>query len=109
MQYLSICYTEVIFLPANALTLVIPIKKTCSFPKGLDPWILSATEEWIIKKQPRVAAPFENEKQEKSVSRNKNTLILFFRKCNYSDIHDGKSTSEHINHLCQNFSPNSLN
>lgn len=28
VQYLSICYTEVIFLPANALTLVIPIKKT---------------------------------------------------------------------------------
>lgn len=80
------------FLTSQCPYISYPHQKNCSFPKGLDPWILPAIEEWIIKNQPRIAAPFENKKRTKSVSRNKNnTFILFFLKRNCADIHDGKS------------------
>lgn len=78
------------FLTSQCPYISYPHQKSCNFSKGS--WTMDVTSNWkmITKSQPRVATPFENEKQSKSVSRN-NTFILFLLRRNYSDIHDGKS------------------
>lgn len=78
------------FLTSQCTCISYPHQKACSFPEGLDPWIVPGTEEWIIKNQSRVTAPLENEKKTSQPQEKKNTSILFFLKCNYSDSHDGK-------------------